>query len=248
MVIYVRVKCKIMDKLFIVIPAYNEAENIKNVIDDWYPVLEKHNGNGESRLLIINDGSKDNTYEIVKECANTRPLLVPLSKENGGHGSAVLYGYMYSIDNGADYIFQTDSDGQTLPSEFEAFWNIRNDYVAVFGNRSNRQDGIFRVFTENILRLILRMIFKVRIPDSNAPFRLMKCEILEKYVNMLPSEYNLPNVMLTTFYMYYHEKVEFLEITFKPRQGGTNSIKIKSIIKIGWRAIVDFWDFRRNIG
>ncbi len=64
-----------MDKLYIVIPAYNESENIKTVIDSWYPVIEKHNGGGESRLVIINDGSKDNTLEIVKECTNTRVCL-----------------------------------------------------------------------------------------------------------------------------------------------------------------------------
>ena len=47
-----------MDKLFIVIPAYNEEENIRQVVEDWYPVVEKHNGGGESRLVIIDDGSK----------------------------------------------------------------------------------------------------------------------------------------------------------------------------------------------
>ena len=57
----------LMDKLYIVIPAYNEEENIENVVNDWYPVVTAHDGNGESRLLIINDGSKDSTYEKLKE-------------------------------------------------------------------------------------------------------------------------------------------------------------------------------------
>ena len=48
-----------MDKLYIVIPAYNEQDNIEQVINDWYPVIEKHNGNGQSRLIVIDDGSKD---------------------------------------------------------------------------------------------------------------------------------------------------------------------------------------------
>ena len=52
----------------------------------------------------------------------TRPLLVAQTKPNGGHGSTVLYGYRYAIENGADYVFQTDSDGQTPPSEFDEFW------------------------------------------------------------------------------------------------------------------------------
>ena len=54
-----------MDKLFIVIPAYNEETNIRRTIDEWYPIVEKYNGDGQSRLVIINDGSKDNTYQIL---------------------------------------------------------------------------------------------------------------------------------------------------------------------------------------
>ena len=56
-----------MDKLYIVIPAYNEQDNIEQVINDWYPVIEKHNGNGQSRLIVIDDGSKDSTYEKLKQ-------------------------------------------------------------------------------------------------------------------------------------------------------------------------------------
>ena len=48
-----------MDTLYIVIPAYNEAENIENVIRSWYTVIETHDGNGDSRLVIVNDGSRE---------------------------------------------------------------------------------------------------------------------------------------------------------------------------------------------
>ena len=85
-----------MSSLYIVIPAYNESENIEKTIDQWYPVVERHNDERNSRLVIINDGSKDNTYELLQKCAATRPLLVPLDKPNGGHGPTVLYGYRYA--------------------------------------------------------------------------------------------------------------------------------------------------------
>ena len=49
-----------MSSLFIVIPAYNEAENIERTVSEWYPIVESHNKEGQSRLVIINDGSKDN--------------------------------------------------------------------------------------------------------------------------------------------------------------------------------------------
>ena len=93
-----------MSSLYIIIPAYNEAENIEKTISDWYPVVESHNEEGNSRLVIINDGSKDNTYDLVCRLAKKHPLLVPLTKSNGGHGSTVLYGYRYAIQNRADYM------------------------------------------------------------------------------------------------------------------------------------------------
>ena len=236
-----------MDILYIVVPAYNEAENIGRLIDDWYPVVEKYNGNGMSRLVIVNDGSNDNTYEIVEKYAETRPLLQPLNKTNGGHGPTVLFGYRYAIKSNADFIFQTDSDGQTNPGEFEQFWNLRNEYDAIIGDRSARQDGLSRKFVEFILLRILRIIFGVRIPDSNAPFRLMKREVVEKYLTKMPKDFNLPNVMLTTYFSYFHEKMKFIKITFKPRQGGTNSINMKKIMKIGYKALGDFRKLKKHI-
>ena len=169
-----------------------------------------------------------------------QPLLQPLTKKNGGHGPTLIYGYRYAIKNQADYIFQTDSDGQTLPEEFEDFWEKRKVYNAVVGNRHDRQDGASRKFVENTLRFILKLVFGVSVPDANAPFRLMKRELVEKYIRKMPKDFNLPNVMLTTYFVYYKEKILFSRVTFRPRQGGKNSINIKKIVKIGWKALGDF--------
>ena len=108
-----------MDTLYIVIPAYNESENIKRTIEEWCPVVEKHNGGGASRLVIINDGSRDDTYEIASAECETHPLLTVLTKPNGGHGSTVLYGYRYALENGADYIYPVSYTHLTLPTKLE---------------------------------------------------------------------------------------------------------------------------------
>ena len=236
-----------METLYIIAPAYNESDNIRKFIDDWYPIIETYNGNGNSRLVIVNDGSTDNTYKILQECARTRPLLKPLTKQNGGHGEAVLFGYRHAIVHGADCIFQTDSDGQTDPTEFHQFWNLHHEYDAVIGNRPKRQDGLYRRFVQRVLLLILKMTFGVKIPDANAPFRLMKTELVKKYIHKMPEGFNLPNVMFTTYFSYFHENIKFIEISFKPRQGGRNSINFKRIIKIGWQAIGDFTNLKKNI-
>lgn len=236
-----------MDVLYIIIPAYNEEDNIEQCVKDWYPIVQEHSGNGESRLVIINDGSKDNTLVKLEKLAETRPLLEPLSKPNGGHGSTVLFGYQYAIDKHADFIFQTDSDGQTNPKEFEQFWENRNEYDAVIGNRVIRGDGKGRKFVENTVCFFLRLIFGVKVEDANAPFRLMKKTVVEKYIHKLPKNYNIPNIMFTTYFVYFHERVLFIPISFKPREKGTNTINPKKIIKIGWKAVGDFRKLRKEI-
>jgi glycosyltransferase involved in cell wall biosynthesis len=236
-----------MDTLYITVPAYNESQNVERLIDDWYPIVNAHDGGGSSRLVVVDDGSTDNTREMLERATEDHPLLVVLSKPNGGHGPAVIFGYRYAIDHQADFIFQTDSDGQTNPAEFEAFWDLRNEYDAIIGNRTAREDGLSRKFVEATLLVLLRLFFGVRMPDSNAPFRLMRRELVSRHLRRLPKDFNLPNVMLTTYFVYFGEKVCFREVSFRPRQGGTNSIRLSRIVKIGWKALGDFYNLRRHI-
>ncbi len=324
-----------MNSLYIIIPAYNEEENIEKVLEGWYPIIEKHHGDGNSRLVIIDDGSKDQTFSIVEKYAKTHPLtqilhkqngghgaafhgdgnsrLViiddgskdqtfsivekyakthPLTqilhKQNGGHGAALLYGYEYALKQGAEFVFQTDSDGQTLPEEFEMFWKEKDEYDMVIGHRNKREDGISRVFVTKILKYVIWICFGVSIRDANTPFRLMRgdtlqryislippefnlsfvtkilkyviwiCfgvsirdantpfrlmrgDTLQRYISLIPPEFNLSNVLITVIFVKQGCKVKFLPITFRPRQGGVNSINLKKIIRIGKQAMVDFW-------
>lgn len=227
-----------MDKLYIVIPAYNEEENIENVIKDWYPVVYKI-GNG-SKLVIIDDGSKDKTYEIMKKFQDKYEFFEPITKPNGGHGATVLYGYHYAINAGADYVFQTDSDGQTLPEEFWKFWELRKDYAMVIGHRKGRQDGLSRVFVTKTLKLVCKICFRVSVVDANTPFRLMQADTLQKNLTLVPENFNLSNVIISVIYAKKKLPVKYLPITFRPRQGGVNSINMKKIFRIGKQALKDF--------
>lgn len=226
------------DQLYIVIPAYNEEETVGAVIEQWYPIVEKI-GN-DSKLVIIDDGSKDNTYSIMKELAAGKEAFIPVTKPNGGHGATVLYGYNYALDAGADYIFQTDSDGQTLPEEFGAFWEQREQYDMIIGHRNKREDGFSRVFVTKTLKLVIKICFGVMVTDANTPFRLMKADTLKRYIDLVPKDFNLSNVIISVIYAKKKLKVKFIPITFRPRQGGVNSINLRRIAKIGKQAISDF--------
>lgn len=234
-----------MDKLYIVIPAYNEEENIRQVIADWYPVVEKI-GN-ESRLVIIDDGSRDKTFKILEDEMKKREMLIGITKPNAGHGATVLYGYRYAVDNGADYVFQTDSDGQTLVEEFWDFWKQRTEYDMVIGQRAGRQDGFSRVIVTKTLKLVCLICFRVSLKDANTPFRLMKAEKLKENLKLVPEDFNLSNVILSVIYAKKKEPVKYIPITFRPRQGGTNSINIKKIIKIGRKAVKDFMAINKSL-
>ena len=229
-----------MEKLYVIIPAYNEGMNIEQCIDDWYPIVERHNGNGESRLVIINDGSKDNTYEIMQKLAKDKPLFTPLTKANGGHGDTVLYGYRYAIRHDADYIFQTDSDGQTLPEEFWKLWEDRKKCGLLIGSRKRRQDGWQRIFVTRVLRLVILVTFHCWVEDANTPFRLMRAAELEEVLKEIPAQYFLANVLMTVRYTKEGRRVMYYPITFRPRQGGVNSINMKKIVKIGKTTLKDF--------
>ena len=234
-----------MDSLYIVMPAYNEEANIENTVKMWYGILE---GKDEaSRLVIADSGSSDNTHGILLNLREQYPKLLILDDTEKQHGPKVIALYDYAIKNHIDYIFQTDSDGQTNPDEFEQFWKLRKKYDGIFGYRPKRGDGKIRAFVEKVVCALLRLYFGVSVPDANAPFRLMKTDIVAKYLYNMKPDYNLPNIMMTTYFVYYHEKCRFIPISFKPRQGGKNSVNIRKIIKIGWNALKDFRELRRKM-
>lgn len=234
-----------MDSLFLVMPAYNEEDNIEKTVESWVKVLA---GKSEKSLLVVADaGSTDSTHAILEKMHEKFPQVNTIQTERKEHGPKLLQLYKYAIDNGADYIFQTDSDGQTNPDEFESFWKLREEYDLVIGNRTERGDGKDRAFVEKIVCLLLKIYFGVNVPDANAPFRLMKTDIVKKYINLIPEDYGIPNIVFTAFFKKNNEKMTFKEISFKPRTAGTNSINIKKIVKIGMKSLGDFNQFRKMI-
>ena len=234
-----------MDKLYIVMPAYNEEANIRTVVGGWYPIVERI-GNG-SKLVIIDDGSKDSTFKVMEQLKEGREAFEPLTKPNSGHGATVLYGYHYALEAAADYVFQTDSDGQTVPEEFWSFWEERTNYDMVIGNRKGRQDGFSRVFVTKTLKFVLWLCFGVKVADANTPFRLLKASTLKKYITLIPENFNLSNVLLSVIYAKKKLAVKYLPVTFRPRQGGVNSINMKKIVRIGKKAIQDFRQINQSL-
>lgn len=231
--------------LYIVMPTYNEEANIRNVVKEWYPILDS--GDDHSRMVISDGGSKDQTLKILYELQKEYPKLIVIPKPGTDHGTKVIFLYKYAIESGADWIFQTDSDGQTLPEEFAEFWKLRKKYDIIMGNRVKRGDGAGRKVVENVLRLYLKIFFGVIVPDANAPFRLMKSRIVNKYIGLMPEDFNLPNAILAACFSRYKEKVIYRVVTFQPRQGGKNYMNVRRIFRIGLDSIRNFRMIKRNL-
>ena len=233
------------DRLYIVIPAYNEEQNIRQVVADWYPVVD--NKSGDSRLVIVNDGSKDNTLKVLRDLQGEHPKLTVLDKENGGHGSTILFGYRYALEQGADYVFQTDSDGQTSSAEFDAFWDERNRYDMLIGYRNHREDGLSRIVVTKVLKQVIRLCFHVSVKDANTPYRLMNGAVLKEEIELVPKDFFLSNVLITVLFTKHLRRIKYIPITFRPRQGGVNSINLKKIFRVGKQSLKDFRELNKKI-
>ena len=233
------------ERLVIVIPAFNEEANIESVVRQWHPIVTKIGE--DSRLFIVNDGSTDGTQKKLVKLQRQYPCLRSVEKVNKGHGAAVLYGYRCALEEGADYVFQTDSDGQTVPEEFWQLWQKRNQGGLLIGSRKNRQDGWQRILVTRVLRLVLRLIFGCKVEDANTPFRLMKSDQLGNVIQKIPADYPLSNVLMTVIYTKSSMPVQYFPITFRPRQGGKNSINMKKIVKIGYQSVGDFLKLRNTL-
>ncbi len=226
-------------------PAYNEEANVRTVVEQWHPVVEQIGE--DSRVVIVDDGSKDATYRVLEELRATYPQLIGLTKKNSGHGSTCLYAYRYAIEQGADYVFQTDSDGQTDPAEFTSFWEQRADYDFLIGARKERQDGFSRVVVTKVLKLVVMFIFGRVIEDANTPFRLMRASKLALLLKEIPQDFFLANVLVSVLAVSENMKTRWIPITFKPRQGGVNSINLKRIMKIGIKSVKDLRKVKKDI-
>jgi len=224
-------------QLAIVMPVYNEEANIRNVLEEWFPVLDEQ---GISYCFVpLNDGSKDGTLDVLKEMAAQHPEKIAwIDKPNSGHGRTCRVGYERALEMGALWILQIDSDGQCDPAYFSEFWRQREEADCVFGFGSVRDDGLARKVISRICTLLTTLVAGVAVRDGNVPYRLMCREALEKGLSQVPADFDIQNVALTVALKRLPElRWKYVPIRFRDRQGGSNSINIPKIAKMGWNML-----------
>ena len=103
------------------------------------------------------------------------------------------------------------------------------------------------MFTTKVLKLVIRMCFGVNVRDANTPYRLMKAETLRANIKLIPKDFNLSNVLISVIYAKRGLNVKYIPITFRPRQGGVNSVNMKNIFRTGKQALKDFTQINKQL-
>lgn len=212
-------------KILVIIPAYNEEENILKVAKS----IEEYK---EYDYIIINDGSKDNTLNILKENKLNHVDLV----FNLGIGGAMQTGYKYAYQNGYDVAVQLDGDGQHDPKYIK---NIIDPVIdgkcdMCIGSRylddetSEFKSTFMRRLGKSLITGIIKMLYKVTITDPTSGFRAVNSEIIENFAKSYPIEYPEPDS--TAEMLGKDLKVLEVPVRMYERQGGVTSINLKGSI------------------
>lgn len=209
------IKIEKKDKILFVIPAYNESENIGMVLD------EIRNEVSYADILVINDCSTDNTYEIVK----SKNVSCITNIFNMRYAMAVQTGIKYANDNDYDYVIQFDADGQHIASEAIKLYQEmkKGDYDIVIGSRYLKDMGyacpLFRRIGTKIFELIIRIFCKERIADPLSGFQCLNKRTIKKYSKMgnYP-EYPDANLVIEMLKLGY--KIKEVPVKMRLRESG----------------------------
>lgn len=205
-------------KVLLIIPAYNEEKNIIQVVES----AKKANVD----ILVINDGSTDNTRLICEEnniaCVN---LIYNL-----GIGGAVQTGYLYAYYQNYDIAVQFDGDGQhnieDLSNLIEPIISNKSDFCIGSRFLSSSQGGFRSSLTRRIgIRLISRLIYiftKKKISDPTSGYRAANRKVIKEFANNYPLEY--PEPESTTYLLKKGYRVKEVAVTMNPRVEGKSSI------------------------
>ena len=229
-----------MKILAIVIPVYNEEKTIAKVVNDWSRIIEID----QLDLIIVNDGSNDQTLKILEDLKKDNLNLIIINKKNEGHGYAICEGYKYASQNNYPFIFQTDSDDQFFASDFIKLWNKKNKIQEIIlGSRASRKDPFIRVFLSKvILRTILSIVFGKYIHDPNIPYRLINRDFLKSFIKINPKKYIAPNLIMSLF----AKEIIKVNINHRERNFGNQKWPMKKLINFGTKLLKDIYYFKKN--
>jgi len=159
-------------------PAYNDAQTIGPLVRRIAEIFRELNADFE--VVVVNDGSRDNTGEVLESLKREVPQLRPIHHPvNRGYGGALITGF-YSCSK--EWIFYTDGDGQYDVDEVRALLaEVNPDVDVVNGYKIRRSDPIYRVWLGKLYLHAMRWSFFLKIRDVDCDYRLMRRRIFDRF-------------------------------------------------------------------
>lgn len=164
-------------EISVFLPTFNEEENIGNVVEKTRQVLNRVAEKWE--IIIVNDGSKDNTKQVVEELAESdRRIRIENHKENRGYGAALKTGFYKSRYKWVSFI---DSDGQFDFSEITRFLEAQSNTNAdmVIGYYKKRRVSFYKVFTSKMWEFSVFVLFGLKVHDIDCGFKLISRKVID---------------------------------------------------------------------
>ena len=160
-------------RIDLVMPVHNEGQTIEATLREWH---DEVGGRIALRFLIEEDGSTDDTKEVLRRLSAELPLSLGLVDERRGYGAALIAGLREAR---TEWVLTCDSDGQMDPGGFWSLWEIRDEFDVVVGWRVNRIDKPFRKLLSGAFKLLHRSLFGVSLHDPSCNLVLMRRPTLE---------------------------------------------------------------------
>ena len=172
-----------MPSISLVMPAYNEADNIEPMVAEATPALEANADSHE--IIVVDDGSADDTAAVTRRVMESYPNVRLVEHPvNKGFGAAVFSGFTSAEK---DWIFYTDADRQFVLSELERFVPYMDDADLIAGYRAPRQDPFMRVFYGKGWSALCTLMFGYTVRDVDCGFKLFRREIIESLAPQIAS-------------------------------------------------------------
>jgi glycosyltransferase involved in cell wall biosynthesis len=166
--------------LSVFFPTYNEQENIGPTLHSMEAVLADARTRGlisEYEIIVVNDGSRDNTASIVaEEIKNNERIRLIHHGNNRGYGAALQSGFAAALH---DYVFFTDADRQFNFSELHAMLQHIPAHSVVIGYRAKRRDPWMRLVNAWGWKMLNRVFFSLKVRDIDCAFKLMKRDVVQ---------------------------------------------------------------------
>jgi len=229
-----------MNTLYLVVPCYNEEECL---IDSSIVLKEKMNQliidnliSKDSKILFVNDGSKDKTWDVIEKLHNEDKIFQGLSlSRNRGHQNACLAGLDYAKDY-ADMLITIDADLQDDPNTIkDMVMKYLDGNEVVYGVRSKRKkDSFFKRFTaQSYYKLLKKM--GVEIIYNHADYRLMSKRVVTELL-----KFNEVNLFLRGMIPQIGFKSDVVTYERLERTKGESKYPLKKMLQLAWNGITSF--------